>query len=175
MGGSSFDLLMQELTKHQRIMATLQEENWALRRQLADLRAGHGIVLEILGKRFTLTGEALTTSPAQETTGAASTDSPIHPASAQAETKPSTAKDAPVSPSQATTTTSSEAEATSAPQEQRPAKAPTFLEEMMISQFETAMTTPQAIWTGPVKKPELSDEEQRAALRRELKGSFLLE
>lgn len=196
MGGSSFDLLMQELTKHQHIMDKLEEENRALRRQLADLRAGRGIVLEILGQRFTLAGEALTPSPAQATT-VPTTSNPTQSTSAQAETKPSPAENAPVSPPKATTTPSSpvatpapqeqrstkapapqEQQSTKAPtsQEQQSTKAPTFLEEMMINEFETAMTTtPQAVWTGPVKKPELSDEEQKAALRRELKGSFLLE
>jgi len=51
----------------------------------------------------------------------------------------------------------------------------TFLEEIMYDEFANQMTSPMSVWTGPVKKPETPDEAQKAALRRELMGSFLLE
>jgi len=56
-------------------------------------------------------------------------------------------------------------------------KAPTFLEEIMIDEFAASSTASMAVWKGPAKKQqqEQIDEEQKAALRRELMGSFLLE
>ncbi len=56
-------------------------------------------------------------------------------------------------------------------------KAPTFLEEIMIDEFAAASTSPIAVWQGPVKnqQQEQIDEAKKAALRRELMGSFLLE
>ena len=61
MGGSNFDALMQEIFKHRQVMEQLEEENKELRRQIADLREGRGISIEICGKRFSLA--ALTTAP----------------------------------------------------------------------------------------------------------------
>jgi hypothetical protein len=58
------------------------------------------------------------------------------------------------------------------------ASSATFLEEIMIDEFATASTKPMAVWNGPVKatkKLQDIDEEQKARLRRELTGSFLLE
>src|SRR2546423_1094004 len=64
MGDSNFDALMQEILKHRRIMEQLEEENRELRRQIADLREGQGISIEICGKQFSLAA-ALTTLPTQ--------------------------------------------------------------------------------------------------------------
>jgi hypothetical protein len=52
MGDSHFDMLMQEILRHKRIMDHLKEENRELRRQLADLREARGIYLDICGNRF---------------------------------------------------------------------------------------------------------------------------
>lgn len=57
-----------------------------------------------------------------------------------------------------------------------------FLEEVMLDEFAAAATSPMAVWTGPIapvsKKQETlasTEEEKKAALRRELMGSYLLE
>ena len=66
---------------------------------------------------------------------------------------------------------------------------PTFLEEAMIDEFTSAATSPLAVWSGPPapshatqrptpsepKSQEEIDEEEKAALRHQLIGSFLLE
>src|SRR5450755_3137729 len=56
---SGFELIAQELVKQQQHMQMLDAENRELRRQLADLRAGYGIFIEIAGQRFPLAGEIL--------------------------------------------------------------------------------------------------------------------
>src|SRR5204863_6997369 len=56
-----------------------------------------------------------------------------------------------------------------------PSITPTFLEQIMIDEFSLATTSSSAVWTGPIKKTEVLDEAQKAVLRRELSGSFLLE
>ena len=61
MAGSSFELLMQEIFNQKQRMDELLEENHTLRHQLTDLRAGHGIFLEICGRRFALNTENLPT------------------------------------------------------------------------------------------------------------------
>jgi hypothetical protein len=60
-------------------------------------------------------------------------------------------------------------------EEKNRARPSTFLEEIMLDEFAAAASTPLAIWTGPLKKPEPISEDQKEALRRELMGSFLLE
>ncbi len=59
---------------------------------------------------------------------------------------------------------------------------PSFLEEVMLDEFAAASTSPMAVWTGPItpvnKRQEsldMSDEEKKATLRKELLGSFLLD
>lgn len=49
-----FDLIVQAVLRQQQLMEQLEEENWQLRRQLADLRDGRGIYVDIDGKRFWL-------------------------------------------------------------------------------------------------------------------------
>ena len=49
-----FDLLVQAVLRQQQLMEQLEEENWQLRRQLADLREGRVIYLDNDGKRFWL-------------------------------------------------------------------------------------------------------------------------
>ncbi len=61
------------------------------------------------------------------------------------------------------------------PEKKNTPMQPTFLEEIMLDEFAAAATNPTAVWTGPIKKLETINEDQKAALRRELMGSFLLE
>ncbi len=54
MDGNSFDQLVQELFKQKQLMDHLEAEKRELRKLLADLRAGRGIVVQISGNRFSL-------------------------------------------------------------------------------------------------------------------------
>ncbi|HYT41583.1 MAG TPA: hypothetical protein VEP90_04515 [Methylomirabilota bacterium] len=49
-----FDQLARELFKQKQLMDHLEAENRELRKLLADLRTGRGIVVEISGSRFSL-------------------------------------------------------------------------------------------------------------------------
>ena len=51
---SSFALVMQALLQQQQNLEELEAENQELHRQLADLLAGVGISIDILGQRFSL-------------------------------------------------------------------------------------------------------------------------
>ena len=52
--GSDFELIMQELLKQKQVLEDLLSENEELHRQLADLREGRGVFVDILGKPFPL-------------------------------------------------------------------------------------------------------------------------
>ncbi len=54
MDGNSFDHIAQELFKQKQLMDQLVAENRELRQQLAELRAGRGIFVDIFGSRFAL-------------------------------------------------------------------------------------------------------------------------
>jgi cell division protein FtsB len=58
MDGNNFEHLAQELVKQKHLMDQLEAENRALRQQLADLRAGRGIFVEIAESRFALRDSA---------------------------------------------------------------------------------------------------------------------
>jgi hypothetical protein len=192
--GGSFDSIAQAILKQQRIMEELKEENRELRRQLAKFRAGHGIFVEIGGQRIALSQlmEEVEASPTPSTENVPQVAEQV----AKTEIAPSIVD----SPTVATITVATseylqptdprtpkfpEAVAVTPGKRETEPKAPaisneqkapsTFLEEMMIDEFSLAMTSPMAVWTGPGKQPEITDEEKKAALRKELMGSFLLE
>lgn len=50
----AFHSIMEEVSRQKERMDHLETENRALRQQLVDLRAGHGILVEIAGRRFAL-------------------------------------------------------------------------------------------------------------------------
>ncbi len=54
MTGTYFEQIAQELVKQKQLMDQLEAANRELRQQLADLRAGRGIYVEISGSRFAL-------------------------------------------------------------------------------------------------------------------------
>jgi hypothetical protein len=56
-----------------------------------------------------------------------------------------------------------------------PAASPILLEEMLLEEFTSAAGNQMSVWSGPVTRPAEIDETEKAALRRELMGSFLLE
>jgi cell division protein FtsB len=55
MNGTYFEQIAQELVKQKHLMEQLEAANRELRQQLADLRAGRGIFVEIAGNRFAVT------------------------------------------------------------------------------------------------------------------------
>lgn len=187
MGGSNFELLMEEVLNQKQLMDELMTENYNLRRQLADLREGRGIILDLQGQLFTLASETVVRTPdigqtlqsslvmEQPTTSmpaslAASPTSQID----QTEQLFGTISETPI-PSidqfeQMTQSFHVNAE------EEAPATTSTFLEDMLVDEFATTATSPMAVWRGSkTRKLAMSDEEEKAELRKELIGSFLLE
>src|SRR5947209_19882829 len=51
----------------------------------------------------------------------------------------------------------------------------TFLEEAMVYEFSAASTQQMGVWSGHITNHPTLDEDEKATLRRELMGSFLLE
>ena len=58
MGENYFDQLAQEILKQKQRMDQLEAENRELHQQIADLRAGRGIFVDISGRRFSLRDES---------------------------------------------------------------------------------------------------------------------
>jgi hypothetical protein len=189
MGGSNFELLMQEVFNQKQCMEQLLEENEDLQRQLADLRAGRGIFLEICGKQFALNGGIIGATPPPVSP---IQDSPAidQPTINMALNQPS-AIDQPTinmgltQPPRGTipeTPLPSTDEFEPLPEDSEqseevaaPTPTPSFLEEMLIDELAAAATTPMTAWKGSeTKKLPAIDEDENAVLRRELIGSFLL-
>jgi hypothetical protein len=175
MDGSSFDLLLQAVLQQKQRLEDLLEENRNLRRQLTDLRAGRGIVLEINGKQFPLISEMVAdgVNTSQDTPVAeqAAVSMPLN------ETPVSTIPETPY-PDTSTSTDQLEPAPDLANQlTEKIAPTSMFLEQMLIDEFASASTDHMATWKGPgtQKLPPAIDEDEKAALRRELIGSFLLE
>jgi len=219
MSSSYFDVIAQELFKQQQKMQGLVAENHKLRQELADLREGRGIFVEIQHKRFALTIPTIPATPvslattstptiAQEDTTEPDTsvpqEAPAVPADnidANAELSnnetPSPTRSTATDPVRKTVTTVRLVEASAlqparqdptltptadmdkAQEEDKPAATP-FLEEIMLDEFAIALTSPVATWKkgqeeNTERKQQSIEEDQKAALRRELMGSFLLE
>ena len=193
MSGNHFDQLAQEILKQKQLMDTLEAENRELREQIADLRSGRGIFIDLLGSRFALRDN---TSLAQ-TSSASSVPASVSPATVGTSTPPATRV---FNQSMVEASTTETAEVSAQPQEQNaieqvsPAnddadKIPssgesTFLEEIMLDEFANALTSPNAVWQDPTEKKQSTpqhkpegpiNEKQKEALRRELMNSFLLE
>ncbi len=168
-----FELIMQELLHQKQLLEDLEAENRELRQQLADLREGCGVFIEILGKQFSLIGDAV-----------ASSDVPLTSQSAPV-VQQTSINEIEALPSSITIQLS----ALELQGEDKPVS--TFLEELLLDEFASSATTPIAVWQGPTtpasapaapatpapataKLPTI-DEDEKAALRRELVDSFLLE
>jgi hypothetical protein len=181
MGGSNFELIMQEIHNQKQRMDDLLAENRELRRQLTGLREGHGIIIDIQGMQFALASEAFTNQfPVQVTPTTHDTLATFEPVPVA---MPSTM---PMETIPETPYPSTEEFAQIAPfteeidemgeEEVPPTHTSTFLEEMLIDEFASAATSPMAVWKAPAtRKLNAIDEDQNAALRKELIGSFLLE
>lgn len=183
MNNNGFDSIAQAVLMQKQLMDKLEKENRELRRQLTELRAGYNIFVEIEGQRFPLQIEGLLqASPLLEAQQVQDVQNiqqdftpPVIPVSLSEETV------APIDEEQDSMEVIPTLELAPAeeipPQQEEQEKAPTFLEEIMLDEFAAASTTPLSVWKGVSKKqpqPQI-DEEEKAALRRELMGSFLLE
>ncbi len=167
--GSSFELIMQEVLDQKQLMEDLQTENDDLRRQLAELRAGRGIFVEILGKRYPLVGEPVRVTP--EIVPAAEVDLSLQETTAiKSEAFPPPLAETPLPATELTVEEMAE---------DRPPLAssatPSFLEEALLDEFSAATTRQIAVWSGPITNHPTFDEQEKETLRRELSGSFLLE
>lgn len=171
MDGNSFELLMQEVLKHKQIMEELEAENRDLLRQLAALRAGQNVVVDILGKRFPLTGEPVV--PPQEISTVQ--NFPDVPPTVADINQPTIILPVITETLQSSFAQMPQPEQTE--EESATSPAPTFLEELPTDEFTSAVTNPIAIWPGRETKsePQPTNEEEKAALRQQLIGSFLLE
>jgi len=152
---STFELIMQELLKQKHRLDELAKENQELRSQLAELREGRGISLDILGQRF---------SPA--------VDAPEPLAASQR---------LPVSDQAVNKATSTISMLDASPnrhnqdgEESILSPSPAFLEEMIFDELASAATSPLAIWNDSATGSSLQAEEEKAMLRNELTDSYLL-
>jgi hypothetical protein len=176
MADIGFEQIAEEILKIKKRMEALQAENEELRQQLAELRDGRGIFLDILGQRFSLRSE----------TGIASEPDTISSAVTTAIEEETPIPDSPtISISEISLPeTPYPIEAVDEEDEAIPAEASPFLEEVLVDEFSSA-TNMSAIWDEPetlkqaaikrINAAQDIDEEQKAALRRALVGSFLLE
>lgn len=168
--GSSFEQIMEEVLRQQQLYEDSQKENTELRRQLAELREGHGIFVEILGERFPLAAKPVDIS--SETAPAAQAGLALQ--GTVAITSEAVASPSPETPPLPTTEFTVEEVTEDEPASASPAMQG-FLEEALLDEFSNASTRQMAVWSGPITNHPVLDEQEKETLRRELSGSFLLE
>ncbi len=197
--GNSFDLILEEVLKQKCVLEEMQAENQALRQQLADLRAGQGISIDILGERFLLNSDGNAASPDVVSDAPNEfTDTAIREVPALIPVPDASPSPVPVEPSSDGATAILNETPMPEPRDASddflleevsdhgspfPAPAPTpapepataFLEEALLEEFASATTRQMSAWNGPITNHPTLDEHEKAALRRELMGSFLLE
>jgi hypothetical protein len=185
--GNSFELILEEVMKQKRVLEEMQAENEALRQQLAELRAGKGISIEIEGQRYLLNFEDHASSPdvvselaTKEVPAPAPEVGPSLPAEPVSDGAEATAATAAIqneTPAPALRDSSDDflLEEVSDSGSPFPATASSFLEEAMLEEFANASTRQMNVWAGPITNHPTLDEREKATLRRELMGSFLLE
>ena len=193
--GNSFELILEEVLKQKRVLEEMQAENEALRQQLADLRAGKGISIDILGQRylFNIDGNASSSDVVSDALNEFS-DTAIREVPALVPAPVATPPPVPVEPvSDGATAILNE---TPAPEPRDtsddflleevsddgspfptplPVTSSAFLEEALLEEFASATTRQMSAWSGPITNHPTLDEHEKATLRRELMGSFLLE
>jgi hypothetical protein len=178
---NGFELILDEVIKQKQVLEELEAENEALRQQLADLLAGKGISVDIQGHRYMLNFEDHISST--NVVSASATNNEIAEAPA-----PDTQISQPVEPvSDGSVAILNE---TPTPRDTSddflleefsgngtpfPATASSFLEEALLEEFANAATHQMHVWNGPITNHPTLDEKEKASLRRELMGSFLLE
>ena len=169
--GNNFELIMQEVFKQKQLLEDLISENDELHRQLADLREGRGIFVDIIGKRFPLVNISRDDSPNSIATPEADL-SLQETTEIVSESLPSPVLETPVPALQSSVEENEEDIPTYTPQ------MSTYLEEAMLDEFSALATREMgqvAVWSGPITNPPTFDEKEKENLRRELSGSFLLE
>jgi hypothetical protein len=140
-----FEQIMSAVLEQKQVWEKLQAENRELRQQLIDLRAGRGIFVEVMNQRFQLVWDS----------------SKAEAEAAEAAAGKRTQAQAPKM-----------IKGTAQPQ---PAMASSgALEEMLLDELSSAMSN-RMNNAGERKSNASLNEEQKANLRRELSGSFLLE
>jgi hypothetical protein len=175
MSDGSFEFILRALRNQKQRLEELQAENSELHQQLTDLRNGHGIFVEILGTRFAL----VETQPGAlyASTMIQVQDAPTMQI-AQTITAP-TLLSMPETPRTLEPVEESSALQDQVTEEisQSLSPAPSFLEEVDEDDFLRSVTSPIAIWSGTETNPRQKpvEEDENAALRRQLIGSFLLE
>lgn len=142
-----FEQIMAAVLEQRQVWEKLQAENRELRQQLVDLRAGRGIYVEIANQRFELVWES---GKATARLAESASSGKRTPAPAGKETR-------------------------NAAQPLSPASSG-VLEEMLLDELSSAMKNRMsAPGAGDHNSSAPLNEEQKAHLRRELSGSFLLE
>jgi len=168
--GNNFELIMQEVFRQKQLLEDLIAENDELHRQLANLREGRGIFVDIIGKRFPLVDISRDDSPNSIAT-------PEADLSLQETTEivgGSLPSAVPETPAPALTLSVED-------HDDLPTYIPpmsTYLEEALLDEFSALATHEMgqiAVWAGPITNPPTFDEKEKESLRRELSGSFLLE
>ena len=227
---SSFESIVEALIQQKQVLEGLLAENETLRQQLADLRAGQGIFLEILGTRIPLavTPDASVSNVASEgiapAFNAVEEKTPVHdmtpladqdaslqetsafqlpePDLALQETMmvPATGVDLELQPTASISSENLQMAGRGTPlpgsdfviedvsENGTPvpvASSSSFLEDALLAEFTTASSRHMGNWSGPITNSPMSngpitnnpnlDEEEKAALRRELLGSYILE
>jgi hypothetical protein len=202
MGGSNFDQIAQALLKQQQIMRDLQAQNDQLRQQLLDLRSGRGIFVLINGTRIPLVDitSSQNDTPANDETTSVAPTTPVISSEPEeqptmmvmtppAETMPTDTDIASPSQEEATPQPASEPVSSVAMVDssttQEDADQPSFLEDLMIGEFASAMTSPLHVPNSPSvssteaesSTPSDTDEaaKQQADLKRALIGSYVLD
>ena len=190
MSGSNFDLIAQELLRQQQVMEQMEEENEELRHQLAELREGYGIFVEIDGRRFSLQSEDIASVQTPTVEAIPATKAALITRKLESQAEPLME---PVAVQHDITQDQTEELVMNIPETPRPTvnfftddgevaeqtTGPTFLEEVMLDEFASAATSPLSVWICPqarTREPvEAEADEELAVLRRQLIGSYLLE
>jgi hypothetical protein len=228
---SNFDAILEALIRQKQVLEELQAEHESLRQQLADLRAGHGVVIEILGNRIPLTGtpdawlnDVVSDGNAPVFTATEETASvpAVPPADQDASLQETSSIELPepdpamqettlvvatVSDPARQPTASISSEELQAAEQGTPSpdsdfviedvsenengvavpagSSSSFLQDALLAEFASASTRQVGNWSGPITNSPISngpitnnpdlDEEAKAALRRELMGSYILE
>lgn len=189
--GNNFEAIVDEVLKQKQVLEQLLEENKALQQELAALRAGKDLYVEILGHRIPLIltnqeSSAETEAALKEDTLPTAIVTPADQRKEEIALQETTA----IPDMRARDTETAESEQAFVIEEVSENGVPitvssssTFLEDELIDEFSNAATRQMGVWTANsaspnpisnVPAPSLGEEE-KAALRRELMGSFLLE
>ena len=149
MNSKSFDLITQELAKHQQAMEILQAENRELRQQLTDLRTGRGVFIEINGQRFALNASFMSQVSSVQS-----------PSAVQQEASPSIVDKPTTAISKLSSVEAAKSVSPSQNSKQAETSSSTFLEEAMISEFASALASPVTALQDPTKQREEQKQRQ---------------